>query len=105
MRKRFLVAGLAAVPLLLSGVYDASAQSLNTRQDASPGMKAKIGRTLTETRVHQAEEGGVKFNSNSIHDDCGPVNLGTTDTDGRKRISPRREEVVVITGDVTNVCR
>lgn len=101
-----VVIGLAAGPLVLAGLGTAEAQGLNSRQGASPGMKAKIGKALTSSRVKQAEQGEVHVRQKSVHDECGPVTIGSDEEDRKgRRGMAGREEIVIVPGDVTTICR
>ncbi len=106
MRKLWIAMGVVAVPLILADLGGVGAQGLNSRQTAPPGMKAKIGKALTESRVKQAEQGGVQLRQKSVHDECGPVSIGSSEEprDGRRGMAGR-EETVIVPGDVVTICR
>lgn len=106
MRKFWIAIGVLAVPLVLADLGGAEAQGLNSRQTAPPGMKAKIGKALTDARVKQAEQGDVELRKKSVHDECGPVSIGNSDAEERgRRGMAGREEIVIVPGDVVTICR
>jgi hypothetical protein len=105
MRKLWIAVGVLVAPLVLADLA-ADAQSLNSRQTAPPGMKAKIGNALTSSRVKQAEQGDVQLRKKSVHDDCGPVSIGNSEAESnRRRGMAGREETVIVPETVVTICR
>ena len=95
----FLIATLLTASLPLSDIH---AQSLNNRKTAPPSSKALKMRAISEAR---RQAGGVS-SRNTINTDCSDLHIGAKQDDKRaNRISSRKKEVVVVTGNVTNVCR
>lgn len=102
------VSYLAAVGLLAAVAVPpapAAAQNLNVRDSAPPSSNAKIGRVLSKARSQSAEKGEAGLNRDTVNTDCSPVEIGnTTQTDDKRRLS-RDEQIVVVPGDVINICR
>ena len=80
----------------------AGAQELNKRSDAPPESKAAISRLLPKAAVLAAEQ-GQDLVRDSINTDCQPVRIGNVDQDDQE-LRPR-ENVVVVRGNVVNLCR
>jgi len=85
------------------GPSDTSAQNLNNRKAAPPGAKAKIGRVLSKARSDAAES-GQELNKDTVNTDCSPVEVGTQAPPENGRLS-RNEQIVVVPGDIINICR
>ncbi len=99
----------AAIALFLSAaptswVPEAGAQNLNQRQTASPAANAKVGRALTKARSKAAQAGDANLNRETVNTNCGPVEIGNTDKADKRR-TKADEQVVVVPGDVINICR
>lgn len=89
--------GAAQAPLV------AHAQNLNQRSSAPPGAIAKKARVLTQAR-RQAAQSGEGLNRKTVNTNCNNVEIGTQAAQQKGRIT-QREQVVVIPGDVINICR
>ncbi|MBL4692548.1 MAG: hypothetical protein JKY92_04385 [Magnetovibrio sp.] len=81
----------------------AQAQNLNQRSSAPPGAIAKKARVLTQARRQAAQSGGG-LNHKTVNTDCSKVEIGTQAAQQKGRIT-QREQIVVIPGDVINICR
>ena len=83
----------------------AGAQDLNKRSDAPPGSKAKISRLMPKA-LSVAAEKGKDLVRDEIDTDCKPVRIGNVDRrePGDGGLRPR-ENVVIVRGNVVNLCR
>ncbi|MBP5857145.1 hypothetical protein KAJ83_08995 [Marivibrio halodurans] len=105
--RRRMLAGLVA--LLGTGlaaraaIPAARAQDLNRRQHAPPGSNSKKIRVLTRAR-QQAAEQSQGLNRDTVNTDCSPVEIGNQQIPENGRL-PRDEQVVVVPGDIINICR
>ena len=93
-------AALAAACVLAAG---AGAQELNKRDDAPPGSKATISRLMPKALTLSAEQ-DKDLVRDVIATDCQPVRIGNVDEKGEQGLRPR-ENVVVVRGNVVNLCR
>lgn len=103
---------IAAIALNAGVEGTANAQNLNVRDTAPPASNAKIGRVLSKARSKAAQSGNVNLNQETINTrDNGGCNLeiGNRELpkDGRLQRGRlgRDEQVVVVPGDVINICR
>ena len=100
MTGRMLSAALAAACAL---AVDAGAQELNKRDDAPPGSKATISRLMPKALTLSAEQ-GKDLVRDVIDTDCQPVRIGNVDDKGDQGLRPK-ENVVIVRGNVVNLCR
>lgn len=103
---KLTVAPLSLLIALMLLCGSASAQSLTTREKTDAKAKAKITRALVSARSQAAKEGNARLVRDRVNLDCKPVQIGAQDDDKPERgRSARKEEPVVVTGDVINICR
>lgn len=82
----------------------ATAQELNQRKHAPPSANAKKARVLTEARSQAAERNDANLNRSTVNTDCSPIEIGNQDLSDGNRLS-HDEQVVVVPGDIINICR
>jgi hypothetical protein len=93
-----LVLGLA-----LAG--SAKAQQLNTRETAQPSDLAKMDRVLSKVRSQEAQSGNATLNRPTVNTKCGSIEIGNKDQSKTNLVNKNDEQVVVVPGDVINICR
>ena len=81
----------------------AHSQSLNQRNSAPPSANAKKARVLSDAR-RNAWQSGQGLNRKQVNTDCNPVEIGNQQPNEKGRLS-RDEQVVVVPGDIINICR
>lgn len=105
--RRFVLGGLAALGAgAIGGVIGArptAAQDLNTREHAPPGANSKKIRVLTRARQKAAEQ-NESIVRDTVNTDCNPVEIGNQQMPENGRLS-RDQQVVVVPGDIINICR
>ena len=95
---------LLAAVLMCSLAAAAGAQDLNKRTDAPPGAKATMGRLVSKAGAMAAEQGEDLLREDIVNTDCEPVRIGNVDDEKGDGLRPR-ENVVVVRGNVVNLCR
>ena len=96
------LANLAALAAMCALAGNAGAQALNKRSEAPPGSKATIGRLMPKALTQSAEQ-GKGLVQDVVNTDCQPVRIGNVDQ-GDRGLRPK-ENVVVVRGNVVNLCR
>lgn len=99
-----LPVGMALALWLAVPADVAFAQELNKRTHAPPNASAKKARVLTGARSEAAKNNNANLNSSTVNTDCSPVEIGNQDLSDTDRLS-RDEQVVVVPGDIINICR
>jgi hypothetical protein len=99
--------GLATAALVAAITLDtaiATAQDLNTRNDAPPSAKAVTGRLMSKSRSIAASQ-DQDLQRDVINTDCSALTVGGQQQDPRERQSLTRDDTTVIRGNVVNLCR
>ena len=97
--------------ITLSLTLNVYAQDLNVREAASPATKAKMNRALAGARSQAAKVEDINLNRKTVNMDCQPLEIGVDEEDGekklnrRKKVGSQKEPVIVIPGDVINICK
>lgn len=116
-----IMTSVVAGALALAIAGSAGAQQLNQRKTADPAADAKLSRMSTRGALQAAKQGGDTLKNDdlsdmAVHTDCGPVQIGGTQTAGpgdskekesllRKRTSEDDESTTLVPGDVVVICR
>jgi hypothetical protein len=90
--------------------FHANGQQVNKREGASPASKAKVAKALTKARRIAAQHGDAQLNRDTIGENCEPVLIGSqvNEEDEKRSLSKEKledEEIILIPGDVINICR
>ena len=80
------------------------AKEYNKRQHLAPEQGAKVVRTIAGARTQELNQPGSGQPGDVVNTGCGKLEIGNVRPDQRRR-GPRRDNVIVITGDVINVAR
>lgn len=81
-----------------------AAKEYNKRQHLAPEQGAKVVRTIAGARAQELNQPGAVHSGDVVNTGCGKLEIGNVRPDQRRR-GPRRDNVIVITGDVINVAR
>ena len=92
-----------AVALAVTGA-PAVAKEYNKRQHLAPEQGAKVVRTIAGARTQEQNLPGSGQRGDVVNTGCGKLEIGNLRPDQQRR-GPRRDNVIVITGDVINVAR
>ena len=99
------------VIVTLTLTFNAYAQDLNVREAASPATKAKMNRALAGARSQAAKVEDINLNRKTVNMDCQPLEIGVDEEEDdkklnrRKKVGGQKEPIVVIPGDVINICK
>ncbi len=80
------------------------AKEYNKRQHLAPEQGAKVVRTIAGARTQEFNRPGSGRPGDVVNTGCGKLEIGNVRPDQQRR-GPRRDNVIVITGDVINVAR
>lgn len=97
----FMAFSLVMPVVMMPGSFAAIAQNLNVRKDAPPKVKAKKNRIIP----HARNVTNSSLNHKTIKTDCNDVTLGVNLDAGKPGKASRKQQNVVVPGDVINVCR
>lgn len=111
-------AAVVALSLGLALSGGADAQQLNQRKDAAPQQSAKVSRLVSRASLQGGKSGDTlkrdDLSDMAVNTDCGPVQIGGTQTaeaDPKppslidKNAGTDDETTTIVRGSVVNICR